>query len=114
MQKPQDDWPQTARAIEEAIKSSGLDDSALANASGADYFAVRRMRRQGIKSRSKNARKLCVFFNLDSAQSDLKYEVAESESLQRLIHATWDGTAAHRRLLEEMLAVASRYRVRPR
>lgn len=114
MQKPQDDWSQTARAIEEAIKSSGLDDSALAKASGADYFAVRRMRLRGIKSRSKNAKKLCVFFSLDETHTAQRPEMAESESLQRLIHATWDGTAAHRRLLEEMLAVASRYRVRPR
>lgn len=114
MQKGQGDWSRTARAIEEAIKSSGLDDIALSRASGADYFAVRRMRQQGIKSRSKNARKLCAFFNLDGAQTASRPEVAESESLQRLIQATWDGTAAHRRLLEEMLEVAGRYRVRRR
>lgn len=114
MQKPQDDWAQLSRTLEQAIKSSGMDDSALARASGADYFAVRRMRLNGVTNRSKNAKKLCGFFSLGGSQPTADVEDAGSESLQRLIHATWDGTAAHRQFLEEVLEMASRYKVRPR
>ena len=114
MQKPQDDWPRLARALEQAIRSSAMDDSALSKASGADYFAVRRMRLNGVTNRSKNARKLCSFFNLDGSPSMQAVDTVPADSLQRLAHEAWDGTAVHRQFLEEMLALAGRYKVRAR
>lgn len=112
MQKRQGDWPTLARALEQAILSSGMDDSALSKASGADYFAIRRMRLNGVTNRSKNARILCSFFDLSGA--DAIGQVEAAASLQQLAHGAWDGTPAHRQFLEEVLALASRYKVRPR
>ncbi|WAH64486.1 hypothetical protein [Xanthomonas hortorum] len=86
----------------------------MAKASGADYFSVRRMRLNGVANRSKNAKKLCVFFNLDGSQADVEMKDAGRASLQRLIYETWDGTPAHKQFLEEVLAVASRFKVRLR
>ena len=114
MQKPQDDWPRLARALEQAIRSSAMDDSALSKASGADYFAVRRMRQNGVTNRSKNARKLCGFFNLDGSQAMQPVDTVLADSLQRLAHEVWDGTPVHRQFLEEVLALAGRYKVRAR
>lgn len=111
MQEAQGDWPRLARALEHAIKSSGMDNSALSKASGADYFAVRRMRLRGITNRSKNAMKLCSYFRLDGAQPAEPVDSAGADSLQRLVHHVWDGSSAHREFLEEMLVLAGRYKV---
>jgi len=113
MRKLQDNWPQLARALEGALRSSGISDSELARASGVNYFAVRRMRTQGVSNRSKNAKELCKFFGLSGGgQSDNR--AAELSMLADRVREAWDGTPGHRQFLEDMLAWASRYKVVPR
>lgn len=115
MQTTQDDWPQLARALERAVKSSAMSNSELAKASGADYFAIRRMRTKGVVNRSKNAKALCKFLGLSVGSGPMRGTTDSGGTLlEQRVREAWDGTPAHRQFLEDLLALASQYKVKPR
>lgn len=114
MPKLQDDWVDTAAAVTAAVRASGMSDTELARASGADYYAVRRIRREGAQNRGKNAKKLCSYFRLTDKRDAKPPETAASRSLEHRVAQIWDGSAEHRQFLENLLDLAGRYKVMPR
>lgn len=113
MQTTQEEWPALANALGSAIQASDLNDSALAKASGANYFAVRRMRLHGIRNQSENAKKLCIFFKLIEGKSVLRSDSYDA-SLEQRIRDACDGTAGHRQFIEQLLDLLGQYKIKPR
>ena len=85
----------------------------LSRASGVNYHAIRRMRQNGITNWSKNANTLCSFFKL-SRDHESPPEDPATAWIEQSVRSAWDGTQGHRKFLEELLAMAGRYRVTPR
>jgi hypothetical protein len=110
MQTSQDQRANIAQALANAIRSCGLSDAELAKVSGADYFAVRRMRRNGIANWGKNAKVLCSFFKLLPLQIEAGSDPAMAW-IEQLVRSAWDGTPEHRQFLEDLLGWAGRYKV---
>ncbi len=85
----------------------------LSRASGVDYHAIRRMRQNGITNWSKNAKSLCIFFKLLPDHAPPREEPAIAW-IEQSVRGAWDGTQGHRKFLEEVIAMAGRYKVTPR
>lgn len=113
MQKPQDQRARTAKALTDAIRTAGLTDAQLSDATGVNYHAVRRMRLKGVTNWSKNAKALCTFFKLASDPPESPDDPSMAW-IERSVRIAWDGTPEHRKLIEELLVVAGRYKVTPR
>jgi len=80
-------------------------------AAGVDYFAVRRMKRGGLKRRTKNAVRLCIYFGINANVSAT--HLGSYEAIVGEIKAAWDGSDAHAQLLVELIRSTRNFRVTP-
>lgn len=110
MQKMQNPWS-LARPLEQALLASPLTHSQLAEKAGVKYYAVRRMRLDGVKNRSKNAVALCTFFGISDIGSGAVLSKADLESA---VADAWDGTEEHGRLILDLIRSVGQYKVTPR
>ena len=83
----------------------------LAKASNANYYAVRRMRRDGVHYETENARALCRFLKIGHENETAPMTATE---LADAIVEVWDGTVEHGRLLVELARCARDYKVMAR
>ena len=77
---------------------------ALADKAGVKYYAVRRMRLDGVRNRSRNAVALCKFFGISEAAVTLSRADLESG-----VAGAWDGTEEHARLLLKLIECAGQF-----
>lgn len=110
MPKLQRGWP-LARPLEAALRASPLTHQQLADAAGVKYYAVRRMRLDGVKNRSRNGVALCNFFGISEPGS--APDISESD-LTSAIAGIWDGTPQHGRMLLELIHCVGQYKVLPK
>lgn len=109
MQNLQTSWPLAAR-LEEALRASPLSHRELALQAGVQYYAVRRMRLDGVRNRSRNAVALCNFFGIsDEARAGLT-----RTDLVEAVHQAWDGTDEQGQLILSLVRAAGQYKVTPR
>ena len=113
MQKVQISWPATRRLLEEALSASTLSHGTLGQRSGADYYAIRRMRRKGVRNCTENALRLCSYFGISMDLSRPgKQNIEASDRLHK-----GDGTTdtdLDAELLSGLLQLLSRYKVERR
>jgi hypothetical protein len=105
MQKVQNPWP-LARPLEKALRDSPLSHVKLAEKAGVKYYAVRRMRLDGVTNRSKNAIALCKFFGISESAPTLS-----RADLESAVAGAWDGTEEHGRLILNLISCAEQYKV---
>jgi len=109
MQKLQSNWA-LAQPLEAALRASKLGHRELAEAANVKYYAVRRMRLDGVKNRSKNAIALCKFFRLSEP---LTLQISEKDLVSAVVES-WDRTAEHGYMLLELIKCVGQYRVSPK
>ncbi len=107
MQKVQSSWQLLAKRLEGQLRASSLGLKALAEQSQVDYYAIRRMRRDGVRSRTQNAIALCNYFGLVEQPA----ETMNAQILAAATQGAWDGTPEHGQFLLELMQCASRYKV---
>lgn len=105
----QTSWPLAAR-LQAALLASPLSHRELAQQAGVKYYAVRRMRLDGVKNRGRNAEALCKFFGI----SEQKAANVSARGLQQAVKQTWDGTQEQGRLILDLIQSVGLYQVRPR
>lgn len=102
-------WERVARDLAAKLTQSKQTDRQISHESRVDYFAVRRMRRGGLKRRTKNAMRLCSYFAISAntpATRSGNYEAIVSE-----LKASWDGSEAHAQLLLELIRTTRNFKV---
>jgi len=107
MQKMQIPWSQIASALTARLRGSDFSLPALAEQSGVNYHAIRRMRRDGVKNRVENAERLCTFFGISQETTS---SVTEKD-LTAAIVENWDGSAAQGHLLMELVRCVASFRI---
>lgn len=110
MQNMQKTWP-LADQLQAALNSSPLSHRALAEQAGVQYYAVRRMRIEGVKNRSRNAIALCNFFGISGASSTPNLS---TEDLKKAVQQAWDGSEEQGRLILELIRSVGQYKVAPK
>jgi hypothetical protein len=111
MPKMQIRWPEISNRLVARLEACPLTHSELAAASGADYHAVRRMRRDGIENQSKNTRLLCSYFGISGNFGD---PVESKKALTGALKAAWDGSPGHAQFLAELLTLGASFQVSTR
>jgi hypothetical protein len=110
MQNIQRTWP-LAGELQTALNSSPLSNRELAEQAGVQYYAVRRMRIEGVKNRSRNAIALCNFFGISGAGSTPNLS---TEDLKKAVQQAWDGSEEQGRLILELIRTVGQYKVAPK
>lgn len=110
MQKLQSRWP-IAHQLQAALEDSPLTHKELADKAGIKYYAVRRMRLDGIKNRSRNAIALCKFFGISES---VPGATLSTEDLKAAVQRAWDGTEEQGRLILDLIQCVGQYRVVPK
>ncbi|QWP77209.1 hypothetical protein J5226_02040 [Lysobacter sp. K5869] len=110
MQNMQRTWL-LADQLQAALNSSPLSHRELAERAGVQYYAVRRMRIEGVKNRSRNAVALCNFFGISEGGSIL---TLSAEDLKKAVQQAWDGSEEQGRLLLELIRSVGQYKVAPK
>lgn len=102
-----------AKDLEARLNQCKLNNSELSTASGVDYYAIRRMRINGIHNRSGNAKDLCTYFKIPT---DCKAKVQPDEfgRLVSELESTWDGSEPHAKLLTKLIRSTKSFRVEGR
>jgi len=90
-----------ARRCTASLKACKTPDRELSRLTGANYFAIRRMRDKGVGSQTKNAKLLCKFFAISG--KDEVGSRTELPDLHRIIDTTWDGTPSHAKLIASLI-----------
>lgn len=105
----QDNWTSIAAELTRRLRADTRSHKVLSVQTGIDYYAIRRMRKAGVFSRTNNALALCIFFCISDENQD-----AGRDDLQELIaavSAVWDGSAGHARLIRALLEAVKGFRV---
>lgn len=113
MNKVQRSWADISKELNDQLSRYTLTNRALATASGADYYAIRRFRRNGAHNQTDNAEKLCSFFNIEINCN----KNAQSNVLGKLVselEAVWDGSDSHAHLLTKLIRSTRSFRVEER
>ena len=105
VQKVKQEWS-LAQPLEKALRESPLSHVKLAQEAGVKYYAVRRMRLDGVTNRSKNAIALCKYFGISGASPTLS-----RADLESAVSGAWDGTEEHGRLILNLIRCAGQYKV---
>ena len=93
------------------MNASPLSHRELAEKASAQYYAVRRMRLDGVKNRSRNAIALCKFFGISESGDEPRLS---TEDLKSAVQQAWDGTEEQGRLILELVRSVGQYRVAPK
>lgn len=109
MQLVQKQWSRIARELSERLDSSRLSLKSLSDKSGADYFAVRRFRKNGVIRRSSNALALCTYFGINANFTEER--PGSLDEILAEVRATWDGSEAHALLLIELIRSTRPFKV---
>lgn len=100
--KVQRQWPAIAAELYQHLQECSMSDVELSAAAGINYFAIRRLRDNGVKNQTKNAIKLCSFFKI-SLDAEAEVQNGQLEALIDEIGSVWDGSEAHAKLLTRLL-----------
>lgn len=109
MQKSQKRWP-LAEQLRAALLDCTLSHRELAEKAGVQYYAVRRMRLDGVRNRSQNAITLCKYFGIPELESGATLSV---EDLKAAVQQAWDGTADQGQLILDLIRSVGQYKVTP-
>jgi hypothetical protein len=113
MQNTQAIWDVARVKLNTALAQYKGSPTALAKASGVDFYAARRFLKYGAKSRGTNAYQLCAYFGIDGEQN-AHFGTTEITALHRLIAEVWDGTRPHAELLAKLIESTRAYAVNDR
>jgi hypothetical protein len=113
MKKVQRVWPDVAKDLSEHLQRCELNNIELSKASGVNYHAIRRLRKNGVHNQSGNAKKLCIFFNISLDRGE-KLQPDEFSKLVSELEAAWDGTEPHAKLLTKLIRSTKSFRVEGR
>lgn len=113
MNKVQRTWPEVARDLNQQLALNNLDYKTLASASGASYYAVRRLKLGGVHNQSINAKKLCTYFNI-KIDIEVKVQTDHFSKLVSELEAVWDGSEPHAKLLSKLIRSTKSFRVEGR
>ena len=113
MKKVQKNWVEISTELSQSLHDCALSNPLLSKASRVNYFAIRRYRKDGAKSQTENALKLCKYFKINIyiykklQKNDLAKLMAEIESV-------WDGTESHAQLLSRLIRSTKSFRIEER
>lgn len=113
MHKSQAQWTVARVKLNEALAQYNDTSVALSRASGADFYAVRRLRKHGAGSRGKNALLLCAFFGIHVDENARALE-SEIDDLHKLLDEVWDGSNSHAALLAKLIESTRSFTVEER
>lgn len=108
MHKSQIKWEVARAKLNAALAQYTGSPTALSRASGVNFYAVRRLLGQGVKSQGTNALRLCAFFGIEVEES------AQISDLHKLIDEVWDGSPSHAALLAKLIESTRSYIVEER
>ena len=110
MEKVQISWADVSRRLNEKLRLSKLDNSALSGASNVDYYAIRRFRLNGVHNKSESAKLLCTYFQIPY-ESIAKVQPDELSKLVSELKAVWDGSEPHAKLLINLIRSTKSFKV---
>jgi hypothetical protein len=110
MPKVQNGWS-LAPQLMAALKGSRLTHKQLAIQAGVQYYAVRRMRLDGVRNRSANALALCKFFGISEPAVEPALSAAD---LTAAVRQAWDGTEDQGRLILDLVRCVGQFKVAPK
>lgn len=110
MKKVQKPWGEISTELSKHLQDCSLSNSELAKASKVNYFAIRRYRKNAIKSQTESAFKLCKYFRIDTFIF-IKMQSIDLVKLISEIEAVWDGTESHAQLLSKLIRSTKSFRV---
>ncbi|TCS37907.1 hypothetical protein EDC30_103199 [Paucimonas lemoignei] len=113
MQKLQKDWPIVCAILNHKLASFEGGPNELARLAGINYFAARRFLSDRVHNHTKNAEKLCEFFEIDITET-AKVQTDLLEMLTGLVKQVWDGSAAHAELLAGLIKSTEPFKVAER
>jgi hypothetical protein len=113
MKKVQRLWPDVAKDLNEKLRQCQLNNGALSKASGVNYHAIRRLRKQGVHNQSANAKMLCTYFKI-ALDSNVKLQTDEFSKLVSELESAWDGSESHAKLLTKLIRSTKSFRVEGR
>lgn len=109
----QKSWSEISTELGKCLEDSPLSDSLLSKASKVNYFAIRRYRKDGIKSQTRGALILCKYFKININISK-KMQNSDLGKLILEIEAVWDGTESHAQLLSKLIRSTKSFRIQER
>ncbi len=113
MRKVQKQWPDIAGELSDQLRNCKLSNNELSIASGVNYFAIRRFRKDGVWNKTSGAIMLCTFFKI----SEFKYKKVQNTELDKLISeliSVWDGSESHAQLLTKLIQSTKSFKVEGR
>jgi hypothetical protein len=108
MQTP---WARISRDLAAQLAQEKQTLRKISSAAGVDYYAVRRMKRGGLKRRTKNAIRLCSYFGISANIPAAR--LSNYEAIVGEVKAAWDGSDAHAQLLVELIRSTRNFKVSP-
>lgn len=113
MNKLQRHWPSVAQELSDQLRSCDLSINDLAIASGVDYYAIRRFRKDGVRNKTNAAVKLCTYFNILMTETK-EVQKNELDKLISELNSAWDGSESHAQLLTELIRITKYFKVKVR
>jgi hypothetical protein len=113
MHKTKVEWGVVREKLNEALAQYTGSPTALSRDSGVNFYVIRRALGQGVKSRGKNALRLCAYFGI-RIEKNAHVERREIDDLHKLLDDVWDGTRPHALLLEKLIESTRDYIVEDR
>jgi hypothetical protein len=110
MNKVQLSWADVSRQLNEKLRLCKLNNSALSEVSGVDYYAIRRFNLSGVRNKTGSAKKLCTYFKIPY-ESTAKVQPDELSKLVSEIKAVWDGSEPHAKLLTNLIRSTKSFKV---
>jgi hypothetical protein len=113
MHKTEVEWGVVRAKLNEALDKYTGTPTALSEASGVDFYAIRRFLSNGVNSRGNNARRLCAYFGIETTRN-AQTDGLEIGDLHKLLDEVWDGSRPHAALLAELIESTRGYIVKKR
>lgn len=113
MKKMQKTWDEISAELDNCLEGCPLSNSLLSKATKVNYHAIRRYRKDGVKSQTRGALVLCNFFKINMKISKKK----QNPDLVKLImeiESVWDGTESHAQLISKLIRSTKSFRIQER
>ncbi len=105
------EWSVVSHELSSSLSNCSLSYKGLSKAAGIGYDAARRYKLGRLSNFTKNAKKLCEFYNIP-IQESANLQISDESSLLSAIHELWDGTPAHAELIIELVKSTIPFEIR--
>lgn len=106
-------WSEISIELAKYLEDCPLSNSLLSKASKVNYHAIRRYRKDGIKSQTQGALMLCKYFKINMKISK-KMQNPDLAKLITEIESVWDGTESHAQLISKLIRSTKSFRIEER